>query len=178
MIYVHHHAKGLQGGRKAMDRGSGSGVFARDADAIIDFTNLVLDPNEKELANYLRGPKEGEVIPLQLEMVLRSFRSPAPVNLFFEFPLHLIDLDHILDHAAVEGTAEANRKLAPNNQKSDSDKKQIVDVCFNAVCKGDTAKFSAMYQCDECPVSDRTLKKYILLFPDDYTFEDGIVTRL
>ena len=179
MIYVHHHAKGLQGGRKAMDRGSGSGVFARDADAIIDFTNLVLDPNEKELANYLRGPKEGEVIPLQLEMVLRSFRSPAPVNLFFEFPLHLIDLDHILDHAAVEGTAEANRKLAPNNQKSDSDKKQIVDDCFESVSRADgTAKFSDMYNSSICEVTDRTLKKYILMFPDDYLLENGTVKKL
>lgn len=179
MIYVHHHAKGLQGGRKAMDRGSGSGVFARDADAIIDFTNLVLDPNEKDLANYLRGPKEGEIIPLQLEMVLRSFRSPAPVNLFFEFPLHLIDLDHILDHAAVEGTAEANRKLAPNNQKSDSDKKQIVDDCFESVSRADgTAKFSDMYNSSICEVTDRTLKKYILMFPDDYLLENGTVKKL
>lgn len=180
MIYVHHHAKGLQGGRKAMDRGSGSGVFARDADAIIDFTNLVLDPNQKELALQLRGNTgTGDLIPLQLEMVLRSFRSPAPVNMFFEFPLHLIDQDHILDGAAVEGTAEANRKLAPNNQKSNSDKKAIVDACFDAVTNdGISAKFSSMYKCDECSVSDATLKKYVLLFPDFYCLEDGIVRKV
>ena len=180
VIYCHHHSKGSQGQKRSMDRASGSGVFARDADAIIDFTNLVLDPNQKELALQLRGNTgTGDLIPLQLEMVLRSFRSPAPVNMFFEFPLHLIDQDHILDGAAVEGTAEANRKLAPNNQKSNSDKKAIVDACFDAVTNdGISAKFSSMYKCDECSVSDATLKKYVLLFPDFYCLEDGIVRKV
>lgn len=179
MIYVHHHAKGAQGGRKAMDRGSGSGVFSRDADAIIDFTGLVLDPNERDLAKLLRGYSSvDELIPLQMEFVLRSFRSPGPVNLFFEFPLHVIDEDHVLDGAAVEGTAEANRKLAPNNQRSDEDKKEIVEACFEAVARADgTAKFSDMYNSSVCEVTDRTLKKYILSFPKDYTLKNGIVTR-
>ena len=32
-IYCHHHSKGSQGFKRAMDRASGSGVFARDPDA-------------------------------------------------------------------------------------------------------------------------------------------------
>lgn len=43
IFYTHHHAKGDQGGKKAMDRGSGSGVFARDADTMIDMTALEID---------------------------------------------------------------------------------------------------------------------------------------
>ena len=180
LIYVHHHAKGAQGGRKAIDRGSGSGVFARDADAIIDFSGLVLDPNEKELARLIRNYKSDEdLIPLQMEMVLRSFKSPEAVNMFFEFPLHVLDVHHVLDGAAVEGTSEANRKLAPNNQKSDTDKKQIVDDCFESVSRSDgTAKFSDMYNSSICEVTDRTLKKYILMFPDDYLLENGVVKKL
>lgn len=180
LIYVHHHAKGAQGGRKAIDRGSGSGVFARDADAIIDFSGLVLDPNEKELARLIRNYKSDEdLIPLQMEMVLRSFKSPEAVNMFFEFPLHVLDNHHVLDGAAVEGTSEANRKLAPNNQKSDTDKKQIVDDCFESVSRSDgTAKFSDMYNSSICEVTDRTLKKYILMFPDDYLLENGVVKKL
>lgn len=178
MIYVHHHAKGLQGSRKAMDRGAGSGVFARDADAIIDFTNLVLDPNEKDLVRALKGGTSEDIIPLQMEMVLRSFRSPEAINLFFEFPLHVIDTDHVLDGASVEGSAEANRKMAPNNQKSDADKKAIVDACFDAVEHNGTAKFSEMYSTPVCEVTDRTLKRYVLMFPDDYVLEKGIVRRL
>jgi RecA-family ATPase len=42
VIYCHHHSKGAQGGKRSMDRASGSGVFARDPDALLDLTQLVL----------------------------------------------------------------------------------------------------------------------------------------
>ncbi|WP_438837950.1 AAA family ATPase [Streptococcus pluranimalium] len=42
VIYCHHHSKGAQGGKKSMDRASGSGVFARDPDALIDLVELEL----------------------------------------------------------------------------------------------------------------------------------------
>ena len=52
VIYCHHHSKGNQGGKKSMDRASGSGVFARDPDALLDlielepvsYTHLILNP--------------------------------------------------------------------------------------------------------------------------------------
>lgn len=44
VIYCHHHSKGSQGGKRAMDRASGSGVFARDPDAILDL--IELEPTE------------------------------------------------------------------------------------------------------------------------------------
>lgn len=40
VIYCHHHSKGSQGGKRSMDRASGSGVFARDPDAILDLIEL------------------------------------------------------------------------------------------------------------------------------------------
>lgn len=40
VIYCHHHSKGAQGGKRAMDRASGSGVFARDPDALLDMLEL------------------------------------------------------------------------------------------------------------------------------------------
>lgn len=43
VIYCHHHSKGSQGGKSSMDRSSGSGVFARDPDAILDLIELPVD---------------------------------------------------------------------------------------------------------------------------------------
>lgn len=43
VIYCHHHSKGSQGGKRSMDRASGSGVFARDPDALIDLIELELN---------------------------------------------------------------------------------------------------------------------------------------
>lgn len=40
VIYCHHHSKGSQGGKRSMDRASGSGVFARDPDALLDLIEL------------------------------------------------------------------------------------------------------------------------------------------
>lgn len=42
VIYCHHHSKGTQGAKRSMDRASGSGVFARDPDALLDLIELDL----------------------------------------------------------------------------------------------------------------------------------------
>ena len=54
VIYCHHHSKGSQGGKRSMDRASGSGVFARDPDALLDLTELeVTDTLREQQANKL-----------------------------------------------------------------------------------------------------------------------------
>lgn len=53
VIYCHHHSKGSQGGKRAMDRASGSGVFARDPDALLDLIELPVseDLRKQEINN-------------------------------------------------------------------------------------------------------------------------------
>lgn len=52
VIYCHHHSKGSQGGKRSMDRASGSGVFARDPDALLDLIELpVSEDLRKQEAN-------------------------------------------------------------------------------------------------------------------------------
>lgn len=55
VIYCHHHSKGYQGGKRSMDRASGSGVFARDPDALIDLTEL-------EVTEELKKQQENNVV--------------------------------------------------------------------------------------------------------------------
>ena len=49
VIYCHHHSKGNQIGKRSMDRASGSGVFARDPDAMLDLIEMELDENIQNL---------------------------------------------------------------------------------------------------------------------------------
>lgn len=42
VIYAHHHSKGAQGHKSSGDRASGSGVFLRDPDALLDMIELDL----------------------------------------------------------------------------------------------------------------------------------------
>ena len=56
VIYCHHHSKGSQGGKKSMDRASGSGVFARDPDALIDLVELeITDDLMKQQTDKLKA---------------------------------------------------------------------------------------------------------------------------
>ena len=57
VIYCHHHSKGGQGDKRSMDRASGSGVFARDPDAMVDMIEL-------EITEALRKQQENEAIRL------------------------------------------------------------------------------------------------------------------
>lgn len=48
VAYVHHHSKGAQGDKYSIDRAAGSGVFARDADAIVDLSALEVPQEERQ----------------------------------------------------------------------------------------------------------------------------------
>jgi RecA-family ATPase len=48
VIYSHHHSKSASGYARAMDRASGSGVFARDPDAVGDLSELEVSEEMRE----------------------------------------------------------------------------------------------------------------------------------
>ena len=48
VIYCHHHSKGSQGQKRSMDRASGSGVFARDPDALLDLIELDIPQQSRD----------------------------------------------------------------------------------------------------------------------------------
>ncbi|MGN1030070.1 MAG: AAA family ATPase, partial [Butyricicoccaceae bacterium] len=60
VIYCHHHSKGAQGGKRSMDRASGSGVFARDPDALLDLIELEISEDLRtQLTNNAVGQECG-----------------------------------------------------------------------------------------------------------------------
>ena len=68
VIYCHHHSKGNQGHKKAMDRASGSGVFARDPDALLDLTEL-------ELTDALIKQEENKAMCLVYADMFRKYHK-------------------------------------------------------------------------------------------------------
>lgn len=69
VIYCHHHSKGAQGGKKSMDRASGSGVFARDPDALIDLVEL-------DVTEALRKQEENKAVCEVYQKLFEKF-NPA-----------------------------------------------------------------------------------------------------
>lgn len=68
VIYCHHHSKGSQGGKRSMDRASGSGVFARDPDALLDMIEL-------PISEQLRKTEEDKAVCAVCKDWLRRFVS-------------------------------------------------------------------------------------------------------
>lgn len=94
VIYCHHHSKGAQSGKAVADRASGSGVFSRDADAILDL--MQLRPTSSLPSWAVDAPK---ATAWRVSAVLREFEEPAPKNVWFRYPVHLPDAENCLAEA-------------------------------------------------------------------------------
>lgn len=153
IIYDHHHPKGDSGSKKTIDRGAGSGVFARDADAIVDISNL--DPGNdafdvvKELMKQER--------PMELSFVLRDFKDVEPIKVWFKFPVHYVDSANLLENCFVEGSWEANAGKNPN-RKSEDEKRRIVEEAFYECQVDGRARTSEMAKYAD--MDAKTIKKY------------------
>ena len=75
VIYCHHHSKGYQGSKRSMDRSSGSGVFARDPDALLDMTELQVTDAVKGKRS---GPARAKAVAEWLDDHKRWWRSVLP----------------------------------------------------------------------------------------------------
>ena len=98
-VYAHHFSKGNKSDTDHIDRASGSGVFARDPDAI-----LTLTPHEEE-------------DHLVLEATVRDFSSPPPKVVEFEWPnfVHKPDMEPKLRKP---GQAKESKRLMLNEKLS------------------------------------------------------------
>ena len=103
-IYCHHHSKGSQSGKNVMDRGSGSGVFARDPDAIIDLLRLRVPASFQSFISGGEYPSAMKDLDVKLKAdatawkvscVLREFATPPDVKLWFTHPLHIVDMKNL-----------------------------------------------------------------------------------
>lgn len=169
IIYDHHHPKG-NAREKVIDRGAGSGVFSRDADALVDISNLDPGNDAPDLVKSL--VKEGER-PMVMSFVLRDFKDIDEQKIWFKFPLHYIDEANLLENCHLEGSAEANFSKNPN-RKSDDEKRRIIETSFAACQKQGYAKFSDMEIFAD--VSSKTLRKYAQEL-DDFEVSHGLLKK-
>ena len=111
IIYCHHHSKGEQGWKNSMDRASGSGVFARDVDALLDIIELELPPERRQAG----------VTAWRIESTLREFPSFEPVDVWFNYPIHVMErfdpADNIAPHSQLPSYQRAMKARKPKEQK-------------------------------------------------------------
>lgn len=171
VIYDHHHPKGDAGGKKAIDRGAGSGVFARDADALVDISNL--NPG-KDAADLVGKLMENGEKPMEISFVLRDFKDQPSQKIWFKYPIHYIDSANLLENCFVEGSWEANAGKNPN-RKSEDEKRRIVEDAFIACQTDGKARTSEMAK--YAGMEPKTIKKYAVEVGEYDDSERGYLKR-
>lgn len=132
VIYCHHHSKGGQGGKKSMDRASGSGVFARDPDALIDLIELELTDGIKEqqenravcavcldwLTRYRKADEAGDddrLSAAQMMALCKKHLREASYNLMLGDVSRARTAANAKSAWRVEGTLREFPRFAPKN---------------------------------------------------------------
>ncbi len=123
-IYVHHHSKGNKSGVSAIDRASGSGVFGRDADAVVDLIEI-------PLTEAVRNRLPADVYKCKGFMMstdLREFEAVPQRFFWFKHPVHVEDTTGVLEESAGRpaGTGETEATKISKAQKSADKKSQFL----------------------------------------------------
>ena len=168
-IYCHHHSKGAQGSKRAMDRASGSGVFARDPDAQLDMIQLELSDDIK---NNLR---DGHATAWRLESSLREFANIEPVNFWFEYPIHRVDTSEELMNSYAEGSSMGNLSKS-RKYTTFEERKASIDTAYQ-VCSIDTP-VTVEALAEYIGVSPRCVRDRLKEVKDDYWVKGGIVGKI
>lgn len=128
IIYAHHYSKGYAGDKQVIDRASGAGVFARDPDAIISLSELNIPDDEALVHTGWRT-----------EFVLREFKSPQPVDVWFDFPLHVVDGSGYLSRFKIKTALSEAKKRKDAAAKIDM--KDKIEEAYDKVIKNDDGGF-------------------------------------
>ena len=189
VIYCHHHSKGSQVGKRSMDRASGSGVFARDPDALLDMSELILSENiikqlendavckiccqwlerfgrlseasqddqcnevqMREICRRVLPPETCHLMRMDIDKArqsiqhrtawridgtLREFAKFSPVNLWFDYPAHTVDMTGILNDISNDdkrpfyerATAKRKENAADKNEQNRIKFENAVNIC-------------------------------------------------
>jgi RecA-family ATPase len=169
-IYCHHHSKGSQGYKRAMDRASGSGVFARDPDAQLDM--IQLETTDEFMAQYADVQTS---TAWRLESSLREFGNFKPVNFWFEYPIHKLDDKGILKKHYAEGDPKANLEKSGKRKQTPESRKDEFDAAFE-INKNEDNTCLVSVLAEYLGVTDRTIRKRVQEFEDNYINEHGVIS--
>jgi len=225
VIYCHHHSKGSQGGKKSMDRASGSGVFARDPDALIDLVELGVthdlvkqeenkaicevyqqffeNNNPSYLAEHIsqddlltaKAMEEHAklAIPEQVanarerikqavqsvrvrsawrvEGTLREYPKFAPINMWFQYPIHKVDdvgsLKDIQPDGDLPAWQKATDKRKDNAKEQRRSRAEEFEEAVHHCNFGEppTLKhLSEWFSATGKPVAERTIRDWVVKY--------------
>lgn len=129
-IYCHHHSKGAnQKYSNAADRSSGSGVFARDPDAILDLQELKVTDIAEKYRKQVSDASE-TITAWEVTSTLREFAPMKPIRVWFDYPYHAPDKEwNFLANASYSGVGA--KGAAHDEKTSAQDIKNLIQNAKN-----------------------------------------------
>lgn len=172
----HHHSKGAQGGKFSIDRASGSGVFARDPDALLDMIRLNPIDAGKDL-------EDGQTA-WRISATLREFPSPDDIDVVFDHPVHHITED-LKDAQPMSGMGADVNSQRGNAVKGDKAEKRYTrlkgfvqnwDEIDTSIThnKYPTIQDAVEYFKNDQGFSERTIRRAIEKH-DDLMIQNGVI---
>ncbi|MGN7409950.1 AAA family ATPase [Sporosarcina sp. SAFN-010] len=231
VIYCHHHSKGSQGNKKSMDRASGSGVFARDPDALIDLVELELtdslmkqeegkamcavyqkymethnfnyldehvsqddllsvtsmvDHAKRSIPDYMDAANKEADAAVQkvrirsawrVEGTLREYPKFEAVNMWFDYPVHVVDETGGLKDIEPEGEGPAWKKnfdKKKSNKDRKEEQKEALETAYEACSIDENVTVDAL--AEFMGVTDKTVRNRIKTH-GGFWVDDGQVGR-
>lgn len=216
VIYCHHHSKGAQGGKRSMDRASGSGVFARDPDALLDLSELDISDSlykqqedetvcricENWMRRFYRNTddlcsQDDLVTPSKMleithkylhpnsyklmmtdidkaklavrnrtawriEGTLREFPKFAPLDMWFDYPVHREDTVGVLKDCEVEDISpnwKKNFSKKKTNEDRSKERKESIETAFSGVQENGKCRISEL--AEYIGKSEKTVGRYL-----------------
>lgn len=150
-----------------MDRASGSGVFARDPDALIDLLELELEDMKEEALEGV-DVDTSKVTAWRMEGTLREFPRFKPVDLWFEYPIHKVDEGGYLAMAQFDRPQQKGLdKMNKAKQKAKEKKKEQLMDAFNiaAAENGFNGRADIKRVAEIMDVSEKTVRRYLKEMP-------------
>ncbi|WOO40390.1 AAA family ATPase [Rubellicoccus peritrichatus] len=228
-IYCHHHSKGSQGQKTSRDRSSGSGVFARDPDAIVDLIELEIDEGRRkqisqrwecdalhaELTKIKSdwwekcsqddalvperllewAGEEGINVPgssrleaqfeasittgWRLEGTLREFATFPAKEIFFRYPIHVVDSDGLLKDAKADGEEDPYEKFQRVRSERNKASKKEADESFNnafEMARDDNGNVKVSALAEVLGKTEKTVRLRVNK-SKSFTLENGFVFR-
>lgn len=235
-IYCHHYSKGGGAGKKSMDRSSGSGVFARDPDAILSLTELeITDALQKQEENKAvcskciewlhRWGKDNvytqdeacsadQMLNLaranlsalsyqqmmadisavkdsvksftawRLEGTLREFKSFAPINSWFKYPVHqwqncesLKDLEYSGEINTRNSPYKKNFEKKKSKEEIKKERQTSLENAFECGEPNEIGEVNLSEICDYTGKSEDTIRRYIKEFSNIFYLSDNKIGR-
>jgi hypothetical protein len=120
VAYRAHYSKGNQAAKEAIDRVSGSGVFARDPDSLLNFT------------------RHQEADCYTVEATLRNFPPMPPFVVRWNHPL--FERDVTLNPAELKVPGKSSKEKAEQREQQETEQRNRLLRVIKAMPDGDTAR--------------------------------------